>query len=290
MKKQLLRSQALFAPFACFACFTATPTLAWANASMSEAHAHLLNEARQWVSENEGLRAEEINFLPLDSRLELQHCSEPYAMDLPFGNAQTLRVRCPSSDQQVFLRRARPVNGVLNMEGRAKPGASTQISYGDPVLRSDSHVSQQPVTRPSLPARVTPASSSFQFEAKVLVAATNLNSGQPLTATMFRQETIQLNQSPKQFYSEFDGLEFLELVRPVKAGSPIRKQDLKKSTLVRKGEPVQHVISSVTGLTLSVKLEAAEDGFAGEQIRLKNPESGKTVMGRVTGRNKTKSL
>jgi len=137
---------------------------------------------------------------------------------------------------------------------------------------------------------VTPASSSIQFEAKVLVAATNISSGQPLSANMFRQETKQLNQSPTQFYSEFDGLEFLELVRPITAGSPIRKQDLKKSTLVRKGEPVQHVISSITGLTLSVKLEAAEDGFAGEQIRLKNPESGKTVMGRVTGRNKTKSL
>jgi flagella basal body P-ring formation protein FlgA len=290
MKKQILRPRALFTPFACFACFTVTLTSAWANASVNEAHAHLLNEARQWVSENEGLRAEEINFLPLDSRLELEHCSEPYAIDLPFGNAQTLRVRCPSSGQQVFLRRARNVNERLSKEGKTKPGASTHISYGDPVLRSDTQLSKQPITRPSLPTRVTPASSNIQFEAKVLVAASNLNSGQPLTATMFRQETIQLNQSPKQFYSEFDGLEFLELVRPVKAGSPIRKRDLKKSTLVRKGEPVQHVISSVTGLTLSVKLEAAENGFAGEQIRLKNPESGKTVMGRVTGRNKTKSL
>jgi flagella basal body P-ring formation protein FlgA len=262
-----------------------------ANASVSEAHVHLLAEARQWVSEKEGLRAEEINFFPLDSRLELEQCPQLYAIDLPFGNSQTLRVRCPSLNQQVFLRRTRADDshtGTLVKAEQMEAGA--HIGYGEPIVRSVSQLSRQSAARPSLPARVTPASTSIQFEAKVLVAATNISSGQPLTASMFRQETKQLNQSPTQFYSEFDGLEFLELVRPITAGSPIRKQDLKKSTLVRKGEPVQHVISSITGLTLSVKLEAAEDGFAGEQIRLKNPESGRTVMGRVTGRNKTKSL
>ena len=273
-----------------FIALAATSPKGMANGSISEAHAYLLAEARQWVSENEGLRAEEIDFLPLDSRLELEQCPQPYAMDLPFGNSQTLRVRCISLNQQVFLRRTRNKSHTAASGPTKSVGAGAHISYGEPIVRSSTQLSQQPAARPSLPARVTPASSSIQFEAKVLVAATNISSGQPLSANMFRQETKQLNQSPTQFYSEFDGLEFLELVRPITAGSPIRKQDLKKSTLVRKGEPVQHVISSITGLTLSVKLEAAEDGFAGEQIRLKNPESGKTVMGRVTGRNKTKSL
>lgn len=258
------------------------------------AQEQLLAEARQWVSENEGLRAEEIRFSPLDARLELQTCAQPYAMDLPFGNAKTLRVRCPSSSQQVFLRRM-PNEALPKHNGpgpiQTNTGNSAQVVYGEPILRSSTQALQRPASRASLPARVvTPASSSIQFEAMVLVATANLSSGQSLKSSMFRQEVMQLNQSPAQFYSEFDGLEFLELVRPIKAGSPIRKQDLKKSTLVRKGEPVQHVISSVTGLTLSVKLEAAEDGFVGEQIRLKNPESGKTVMGRVTGRNQTKSL
>jgi flagella basal body P-ring formation protein FlgA len=274
-----------------FVALAAASPKVWANASISEAHVHLLAEARQWVSKNEGLRAEEINFSPLDSRLELERCPHPYAIDLPFGNSQTLRVRCPSLNQQVFLRRTRPDNSHNGIAVTAESTeAGAHINYGEPIVRTSTQLSQRPATRPSLPARVTPASTSIQFEAKVLVAATNISSGQPLTASMFRQETRRLNQSPTQFYSEFDGLEFLELVRPTTAGSPIRKQDLKKSTLVRKGEPVQHVISSITGLTLSVKLEAAEDGFAGEQIRLKNPESGKTVMGRVTGRNQTKSL
>lgn len=273
-----------------FIALAATSPKGMANGPISEAHAYLFAEARQWVSENEGLRAEEIDFLPLDSRLELEQCPQPYAMDLPFGNSQTLRVRCISLNQQVFLRRTRNKSHTAASGPTKSAGAGAHISYGEPIVRSSTQLSQQPATRPSLPARVTPTSSSIQFEAKVLVAATNISSGQPLSANMFRQETKQLNQSPTQFYSEFDGLEFLELVRPITAGSPIRKQDLKKSTLVRKGEPVQHVISSITGLTLSVKLEAAEDGFAGEQIRLKNPESGKTVMGRVTGRNKTKSL
>jgi len=90
-----------------FIALAVTSPKVMANASISEAHAYLLAEARQWVSENEGLRAEEIDFLPLDSRLELEQCPQPYAMDLPFGNSQTLRVRCISLNQQVFLRRTR---------------------------------------------------------------------------------------------------------------------------------------------------------------------------------------
>ena len=49
-------------------------------------------------------------------------------------------------------------------------------------------------------------------------------------------------------------------------------------------------MSAVPGLSLSVKLEAVEDGFIGEQIRLRNPESGKILTGLVTARGEVKGL
>jgi flagella basal body P-ring formation protein FlgA len=262
-----------------------------ADTSIAQVQASLLAEARQWVSKNEGLRMEEINFYPLDARLDLQNCPEPYAVDLPFGNSQTLRLLCAPLNQQVFLKRIRTGTPFMSASPKAENQvAGTHTSYGDPTVRSSTQTTHQPLVRPLKQARNTPATSSIQFESSVLVATSNLSPGQTLGPELFRQEHRQLNQNPAQFYSEFKGLEFLELVRPIKAGSPIRKQDLKRSTLIRKGEPVQHVISSITGLTLSIKLEAAEDGFAGEKIRLRNPESGKIVMGRVTGRNLSESL
>ncbi|MGA0090610.1 MAG: flagella basal body P-ring formation protein FlgA [Burkholderiaceae bacterium] len=43
-------------------------------------------------------------------------------------------------------------------------------------------------------------------------------------------------------------------------------------------------------MALSAQLEALDVGRIGDQFRLRNRESGKTVMGRVTGRNLSESL
>jgi flagella basal body P-ring formation protein FlgA len=41
---------------------------------------------------------------------------------------------------------------------------------------------------------------------------------------------------------------------------------------------------------ISIRMEAMQDGRLGEQVRLKNPESGRQVSGVVTGLNSAKGL
>lgn len=256
-------------------------------------HDWLINEAKQWVSEKEGLRTEEVNFLPLDERLSLNGCEQPLLIDVPFGTTQTLRLRCPSTNQQVFLKRRHGTTAFTASPSAsitAGQGRSETTGLGRPTARSVSESSRTPLLANGRPINVASRPAAIEFEATVLVATMNIASNQPLTPTMFRAEKRKLPTSPSQFFSEFDGLEHLELSRPVQAGSPLRRADTRKSVLVRRGSPVQFLVSSVPGLSLSVKLEAVEDGFIGEQIRLRNPESGKVLNGLVTARGEVKGL
>lgn len=258
----------------------------------AQGHAWLIGQAQQWVAEHEGLRAHEVEFLPLDERASLKACDQALQIDAPFGTTQTLRMRCPSTKEQVFLKRrqggiaiASSPSGALNDRG-----SQASVRFGQPIARSSSESARTPASSSSRLEGTTARPGAIEFEATVLVATANLASNQPLQPGMFVIEKRKLPTNPSQFFSEFEGLEHLELSRPVTAGSPLRRSDTRKSVLVRKGSPVQFLVSSVPGLRLTVKLEAVEDGFIGEQIRLRNPESGKVMVGLVTARGEVKGL
>jgi len=60
--------------------------------------------------------------------------------------------------------------------------------------------------------------------------------------------------------------------------------DLRPATLVRKGEAVSLSIGTPASFIITVRLEAMQDGRLGEQIKMRNPESGRTLTGIVTGK------
>jgi flagella basal body P-ring formation protein FlgA len=96
--------------------------------------------------------------------------------------------------------------------------------------------------------------------------------------------------NPSNFFLQPDGLEFSELMRDVKAGEPIRQRDLKKALLVKRNHLVQFTLSNAPGLQVSLQLQSMDDGRIGDQIRLKNPDSGRILTGLVVGRNLVRSL
>jgi flagella basal body P-ring formation protein FlgA len=124
----------------------------------------------------------------------------------------------------------------------------------------------------------------------VVVAKQNLVAGQPLEPDAFALEKRIVSGNPNNFFLQPDGLEFSELMRDVKAGEPIRQRDLKKAVLIKRNHVVQYLVSSTPGLQISVQLQSLDDGRIGDQIRLKNPDSGKVMSGLVVGRNMARSL
>ena len=81
-----------------------------------------------------------------------------------------------------------------------------------------------------------------------------------------------------------------ELVRDVPAGQPIKSSDIRKAILVRQGQTVLLSVGDKVGYQITVRVEALQDGRFGEQVKLKNPESGRQISGVVTGPNTAKGL
>ena len=81
-----------------------------------------------------------------------------------------------------------------------------------------------------------------------------------------------------------------ELVRAVRAGEALRMSDLRQATLIRRGELVVMTVGSAATFQISVKAEALQDGKLGEQIRLRNTESGRTLSAIVTGKGQARGV
>jgi flagella basal body P-ring formation protein FlgA len=218
----------------------------------SEAVDALTHQAKTWVSELKGQEPETIQFESLDTRIQVERCPR-WLFDLPFGEGQGLRARCMTPKQQIFLRTTQPVRG----PERASPPTS-----GSPI---------RPKAEASEPVLV-------------LVARENLSSQQRLLP-----ESVELREVPHDqvrggahlYLGSAAGLDAMQTTRAVKAGEPLRLQDVRPAILVRRGDIVQLRHAQVPGLTLNIRVEALEDGRLGQRIRFKNQQSGRFTMGEV---------
>ena len=187
----------------------------------------VFNFAKQWVAENEGLRADEVQFLPIDERLDLKHCSaNNLELDLPFGSNKTLRLRCGQGNQQVFLHRSD------STKSRAKEKVSAH--YENLIPRSESLYEQRPTATVASSALrdKTPTTKAGVSEQSVLVAISPLMANQPLDASLFRIEKRELFGNSRQFVQSPSELPFLDLLRPL---DPVRFSN--------KGIPERHALS-----------------------------------------------
>ena len=78
------------------------------------------------------------------------------------------------------------------------------------------------------------------------------------------------------------GIEHLEVIRTIQAGSPLRESDVRVAALINKGDTVNLRIGRGS-LLITVSMEALESGKLGEQIDLLNPESGEKEKAVVSG-------
>jgi flagella basal body P-ring formation protein FlgA len=83
---------------------------------------------------------------------------------------------------------------------------------------------------------------------------------------------------------------YAEVVRDVKADVPLRSQDIRQMLLVKRGQMVLISIGQAQGFQISARVEALQDGRYGEQIKLKNRDSGRMLTGLVKGPNQVQGL
>ena len=222
-------------------------------ATLQEAMTAALSD---WVAAQNEVSAAQVRIGPLDTRVPVQPCAGSFQFDYPFVSRDSVRVRCTKPAWQMFVK-----------VGFA--GTGTAAAPAAPV--------------PASPRPAPPAAPAENRQA-VVVAAAQLAPGQLLQPELLKMERLDAEKVTRAHLIDTGGLDGHEVLRPIRAGEPIRSSDIRPATLVKKGELVNLSIGSPGNFLITVKLEAMQDGRLGEQIRMRNPESGRMLTGVVTGR------
>lgn len=235
--------------FALWALVCALWTVCIPAAAAPDPSQTLLAGARQWVSEQRGVRPEAVTLGELDARIKVPVCKDAkgWQYDVPPGYQDSMRARCAQPSTQLYLRVSLP----------------TPRSAAAPVV----------------PQKETP---SGQARA-VVVLKQGLLRGARLTAEHLEVQQMPASQVPQQSIDNVDNAIDAELTRDLLAGKPIRSTDLRPAMLVKRGQTVTLTIRQEGGFAVVAQVEALQDGRKGESIRLKNRESGRILTGKVVG-------
>jgi len=211
---------------------------------------------KKWVAREQGVGAEQVELAPLDARLKVRACDKPLSMDLPFSSPESVRVRCSQPAWQLYVR--------VSLTSRAMlPVAQTKTE------------------------RLTPAPVAKRH---MLVATQLLQHGTTLSEAHVSRVEVDTGVMPVNALESLADIRYAELVRDVPAGTPIRSLDIRPLVLVKRGQLVMMSVGQPQAFQISARVEALQDGRLGEQIKLKNPESGRQLTGLVQGPNQVRGL
>jgi len=214
----------------------------------------LLLQVRQWVAKTQNTTPAQVDIAPLDPRVQVQTCPQPLQMDLPFASRETVRVRCGQPPWQLYLRLQ----------------AATTPTTG--------------------PLEVTPSGTAAAATRQTVVTRHLIQRGTRLDPGMLEEVSLPALGMDAQAVASMQDLLYGEIVRDVPAGQVLRSSDIRRAVLVKQGQSALMSVGQNTGFQITVRVEALQDGRMGEQIRLKNPDSGRFLTGTVTGPNAVRGL
>jgi flagella basal body P-ring formation protein FlgA len=122
------------------------------------------------------------------------------------------------------------------------------------------------------------------------VAKVPLQRGMSLNETHVQRAEVDSVGMPVNVLEQVSEVRHAEVVRDVRPGMPLRSQDIRPTVLVKRGQMVLLSVGQAQGFQISARVEAMQDGRYGEQIKLKNRDSGRELSGRVQGPNQVVGL
>ena len=213
-------------------------------------------QVTQWLSQTHGVNSKEVVIAPLDERLKVQACQKPLMVDHPFASKETVRVRCAEPVWQLYLQVSLPSSSF------APAASSTNAS----------------------------SQNTGQTVRTMLITRRLLQRGTILQADMLEEVQASPGNADTQILSKLKDAQQAELTRDIPAGQPLRMSDIRRAVLVKQGQTVMMSVGNSAEFQITIRMEAMQDGRMGDQVKLKNPESGRQVSGVVTGPNMVKGL
>tara|TARA_B100001093_G_scaffold85501_1_gene77205 strand:- start:327 stop:1466 length:1140 start_codon:yes stop_codon:yes gene_type:complete len=201
-------------------------------------------------------------------------------------------------DQIAELRHISKGRKVFKLLRDLSKGSQVQLTDVQQVIESAAKVSKNQlliesvfinsVTSRDLRAGTVLSYSDINLQHKLLAAAKTITPGQKVTKG--NTKIIEYYGKPAaDSLKSIDGLEYMEALRTIQSGNPIRLSDIKRALMIKKGDSV--LLETGKGqLLISIRMTALEEGKLDDQVNLMNPESGETVRAIVTGPGKTKGI
>jgi len=226
--------------------------------------AAMFTQVKTWMAETHKVKADEVTIAPLDPRVQIQGCSKALSVDHPFSSKDTVRVRCVDPIWQVYLQVSMPASALANAAGS---------SSGKPsVFGGSGTAAPGPVVK------------------TVVVPKMLIQRGMVIEAGMLEEiSQASPNMDNSLLQSQKEAVT-AEAVRDLPAGQPLRSSDIRRAILVKQGQLVTMTVGDKAGFLITVRVEALQDGRMGEQVKLKNTESGRQISGVVTGPSMVKGL
>ena len=228
-------------------------------------------QVRQWTSQTHGVSAKDVVIAPLDDRLKVQACQKSLTIDNPFASKETVRVRCSEPVWQLYLQVSMPTARAI-----------TQAVAGSAGI-------QNPM--PPANAGLPPNANTPQNTTKTIVVAKRLlQRGVILQPDMLDEVQASPGNADTMLLNTVKDAQNAELTRDIPAGQALRVSDIRRAIMVKQGQTVMLSIGNKNEFQISIRMEAMQDGRLGDQVKLKNPESGRQVSGVVTGPNTAKGI
>ncbi|MGM0952403.1 MAG: flagellar basal body P-ring formation chaperone FlgA [Pseudomonadota bacterium] len=123
-------------------------------------------------------------------------------------------------------------------------------------------------------------STTLEIHGLALVAARPLARGERLTEELVSTQNVQLNASRKGVLTQPENIAGMMMRRPVSAGTLITPDLLEAPNAVARGDHVI-IVAKSKSFSISSRGKALEDAGIGEQVRVQNLSSSRTIQGTV---------
>ena len=218
--------------------------------------ASMFNQVRTWLSETHKVKTDQVQIAPLDPRVQVQNCPKSLTIDHPFSSKDTVRVRCVDPVWQIYLQVSMP------LASNTAPTAASNAG----------------------------ALNSSAAPKTVVVPKRLIQRGTVIEADMLEEVSQQGGNTDSSLLQSTKDALAAEAVRDLSAGQALRVSDIRRAILVKQGQLVTMTVGDKSGFLITVRVEALQDGRMGEQVKLKNTESGRQISGIVTGPNLVKGV
>jgi flagella basal body P-ring formation protein FlgA len=208
----------------------------------------LQTQVQQWASSNPSFQGRAVHVAPIDSRIAVQSCQQTLQFDQPFPGQASVRVRCGLPVWQLYV----------TLNSGNSPASVARNGLAAPAVH------------------------------KVLVAKDLLKRGTLLSPDMFTAAEMPAPGMESALIHDPKLIANMELTRDLTPNTPLKTYDVKPAVLVRRGQEVQVTAGVGQGFLITMRAESLQDGGIGEQIRLKNSESGRSLIAVITGPNAAK--